>query len=105
MKSWLWNGDEFSPRDTIPLTDRGFRYGMAFFETILLKNGAPIFLSEHLAKLMGACSQRDFHFDHSAFEQIENILREIKSDGVARIYVTAGDGTVTSAADNCRVFV
>lgn len=29
----------------------------------------------------------------------------LRHDGFARIYVTAGDGSVTSATDNCRVFV
>src|SRR5205823_10667203 len=104
-RMWQRIDGQFAACDSVPISDRGFRYGMSLFETIRLKNGAPILLHQHLAKLMDACSQRDFHFEKAALEQVAKVLQTSSSDGVARIYVTAGDGSVTSAFDCCRVFI
>ena len=38
----------------IPLNDRGFLFGEALFETILVRNSAPVCLEDHLERLMSS---------------------------------------------------
>jgi branched-subunit amino acid aminotransferase/4-amino-4-deoxychorismate lyase len=103
-RSWLWNGATFLADATVPLTDRGFRYGMSLFESILVRDGMPVFLREHLEKLRAACGERAFA---AALPQLARIARLLEGceTGLARIYVTAGDGAVTSPVEHPRVFV
>ena len=42
---------------TIPVNDRAFNYGDGLFETILINNGAPLFLKEHLTRLRIGCKK------------------------------------------------
>lgn len=102
MKSWTWQDDQFTACDSVPLTDRGFRYGMSLFESILVRGGKPIFLREHLQRLLSSCARCALEVDGAALKSVGDLLRQ---DGFARVYVTSGDGTTTSAAENCRVFV
>ena len=102
--SWVWNGSDFEACDSIPLTDRGFRYGMSVFESIRVWNGVPLFFAEHLERLRRACAQCVFHMDDSAFASTEKLLRE-NGDGFARIYVTAGDGAITAPVAQPRIAV
>ena len=102
MKSWLWTGARFTPAKSVPLTDRGFRYGMSVFESLRVCNGAPEFFDKHLSRLMTACAERDFAVDERALTSAERLL---KTDGFARIYVTAGDGAPTDAASKPRVYI
>lgn len=104
MKSWAWSGTSFSARDSVPLSDRGFRYGMSVFESLPVRNGAPIFLAAHLARLRAACAQCGFAPDPAALAACGGLLRG-GGDGFARIYVTAGDGAVTEPCEDARVFV
>jgi len=103
--AWQWKDDRFEPCDSIPLTDRGFRYGMSLFESVMIRSGRPVFLSEHRNRLVQSCAQCDFKFDAQAFDRIEELLCDSLPNGLARIYVTAGDGAVSSPAEDCRIFV
>jgi branched-subunit amino acid aminotransferase/4-amino-4-deoxychorismate lyase len=104
--AWLWTGEGFEPCAGVPASDRGFRHGMALFETVCIRAGAPVFLPEHLAKLKHACEDREFPVDVAALTQIGQLLDHAGIvHGVARVYVTAGDGPVTSPANECRVLV
>ena len=51
MTGWQWNGTRFAPCATVPIEDRGFRYGMSVFETVAVMGGKPRFLAEHLDSL------------------------------------------------------
>lgn len=102
MKSWTWSNDQFVEGASVPVSDRGFRYGMSVFESICVRNGAPLFFPEHVERLRAACARCGFAVDLAAVEKAREMLG---SDGFARIYITAGDGTTTSDAAACRIYV
>jgi branched-subunit amino acid aminotransferase/4-amino-4-deoxychorismate lyase len=102
--AWLWTGTEFERTGGVPVTDRGFRYGMSVFESFPARDGKGIFLQRHLARLKEACAITGFTAPAGAIEGCEAVLKEA-GDGFARIYVTAGDGTVTEDCGACRVLV
>jgi branched-subunit amino acid aminotransferase/4-amino-4-deoxychorismate lyase len=103
--SWTWNGEAFAPAETVPIGDRGFRYGMSLFESIRLLAGEPHFLQEHLRRLQSSCEACGFSIPRGALEAIDAQLRTSTIDGLARIYVTAGDGAPTAPAGESRVYV
>jgi branched-subunit amino acid aminotransferase/4-amino-4-deoxychorismate lyase len=76
----------------LPLTDRGFRYGMSIFETIGLREHTPLLLDAHLAKLSGSAAAAKFQPPTGWKEVVRaQLLAPPISEGVARIYITAGD--------------
>jgi branched-subunit amino acid aminotransferase/4-amino-4-deoxychorismate lyase len=103
--AWLWTENGFAAADTVPLSDRGFRYGMSVFESFPLRNGVPFFLPQHLERLKKSAAQVGFKTALPARGEIEKLLREMPFNGFVRIYVTAGDGDVYRAAERCHVFV
>jgi branched-subunit amino acid aminotransferase/4-amino-4-deoxychorismate lyase len=105
MKSWLWTGGGFRAGATLPIPDRGFRYGMSVFESFPVRNGRPAFLMEHLARIETACERCGFGVSLPPLHRIERLFSRAAIDGFARIYVTAGDGSVTEPARNGRVLV
>jgi branched-subunit amino acid aminotransferase/4-amino-4-deoxychorismate lyase len=105
MKSWSWNGDAFEAVDTVPLTDRGFRYGMSFFESLRVAGGEAEFFEKHLTRLLSACAEQDFVVDEAALRAAEPLLANAGLDGFARIYVTAGDGGPATPVSAPRIFV
>jgi branched-subunit amino acid aminotransferase/4-amino-4-deoxychorismate lyase len=90
MKSWKLEAGQWIACDSLPLADRGFRYGMSVFETIAVSAGRPLLFDVHLERLKRAASDvgADFlglpEFD---FSQI--------STGLLRFYFTAGAGKPT----------
>jgi len=88
----------------VPVTDRGFRYGMSVFESFPIRNGVPLFLSQHLSRLRAACAATGLTAPPDALAQCEPLLRQT-GDGFARVYVTAGDGSVTDDCHSPRVLV
>lgn len=105
MKAWTWIAGRFEPCDAVPLTDRGFRYGMSVFESLRVSNGGPEFWEKHLSRLRGACAEREFAVDDEALKNAERLLQKAGVDGWARVCVTAGDGAPAAAAEAPRVFV
>jgi branched-subunit amino acid aminotransferase/4-amino-4-deoxychorismate lyase len=105
MKSWLWIEDRFEPHDSVPLTDRGFRYGMSVFESLRVTRGEPEFFDKHRSRLVQACAEREIALDESPLDQVAALFATETGSGFARIYVTAGDGTPSSPANQPRVFV
>jgi branched-subunit amino acid aminotransferase/4-amino-4-deoxychorismate lyase len=104
-KSWRWNGRKFVEAKSVPLSDRGFRYGMSLFESLRVINGQPEFFEKHSTRLLSACAERDFNVSETAVRQAEALLSAASMDGFARIYVTAGDGGPASAPSQPRVYV
>jgi branched-subunit amino acid aminotransferase/4-amino-4-deoxychorismate lyase len=105
VKSWYWNGELFEPCDSVALGDRGFRYGMSVFESLRVAGSEPLFLDAHLDRIVKACADRDFRCDERAFAAVEKTLRASRVDGLARVYVTAGEGALNAPATACRVFL
>lgn len=101
--SWQWNGVTFAPAAHLPVSDRGFRYGMSVFETIRVMGGEPEFFDGHVARLLSACGERAIPIEERIVAEAAPLLREKR--GVGRIYVTAGDGGLTAPAGQARVFV
>jgi branched-subunit amino acid aminotransferase/4-amino-4-deoxychorismate lyase len=104
-QSWLWNGLHFEKCISIPLSDRGFRYGMSVFESMPVQDGRVCFLPEHLDLIRHAASRKQFQFPSQSLEQVEQVLRGIRGSAFARIYITAGDGPPQAPADHCRVAI
>jgi branched-subunit amino acid aminotransferase/4-amino-4-deoxychorismate lyase len=103
-RAWVWTGAGFERTEGLPVTDRGFRYGMSVFESFPVRDGVGIFLEKHLARLREACAVTGLFAPREALGACETVLKEA-GEGFARIYVTAGDGTVTGDCDGCRVLV
>jgi 4-amino-4-deoxychorismate lyase len=103
--SWLWLKDGFHPECSLPVSDRGFRYGMSVFETLRIFKGTPGFLAPHLDRLRAAALGCGFRPPGEALSALPALLGSLTGTGVARVYVTAGDGAPTAPAEECRVVV
>jgi len=89
---WQWADGDFVPCEGVPLTDRGFRYGLGLFETIRVRNGKPEFFQEHLRRLMLDSEAAGFASLSWDSERLKARI-PIDFNGVLRIYRTAGDGS------------
>ena len=105
MKSWHWSGNAFEQADSLPLTDRGFRYGMSLFESMRVWNGRIEFWQQHAQRLITACAERDFPPTKNAINAAASVLESAGVNGFARVYVTAGDGGPTTPVTAPRVFL
>ena len=104
-RSWHWTGTAFEPADSVPIADRGFRYGMSVFESLRISCGEAEFFEQHLARLVQACADREFAVDEAALRAAPALFHGAAREGFARLYVTAGDGPLTAPAAQPRVFV
>ena len=100
-----WNGRDFVPCGGIPISDRGFRYGMALFESFAVRHGRVEFLNEHLDRLAAACRQCGWPVYTAAFARAGQWLRRLSGPSFARIYVTAGDGNPATPVQTPRVLL
>ena len=101
--NWLWNGHHFEPSAGLPFSDRGMRYGMSIFETFRIRRGRPELWAAHLQRLTRAAETCGFPIPLNALESAASIFPIQTREGVARLYVTAGDGTPSEPAITCRV--
>lgn len=92
-QSWLWGGNAFVPCNGIPISDRGFRYGMALFESFAIRAGEVEFLGGHLARIETACRQCGWAVDPAIFACAGELFARLAGPAFARIYVTAGEGS------------
>lgn len=91
------------PCPGVPLDDRGFRYGMHFFETLPVVHGRPRMLQRHLDKLTDAAGQAGWRIPDLG--PLANWLNaEPLPDGILRMYLTAGDGAPTDPVTTPRLF-
>lgn len=81
------------PAASLPIDDRGFRYGDGLFETIHVRAGAPEFWHAHLRRLrLGAERLKLACPDaHLLTEEAQQLLAQ-SVDGVLRIWLTRGPG-------------
>ena len=105
MNAWVWAPDHFEPCTTVPLSDRGFRYGMSVFESLRVNDGEPEFFEPHLTRLLTACADRGFSVAETALRAAAEVLQNHAASGFARLYVTAGDGAPDALGTEPRVFL
>jgi branched-subunit amino acid aminotransferase/4-amino-4-deoxychorismate lyase len=103
LRAWMWTGAGYERTGGVPVTDRGFRYGMSVFESFPVRDGVVFFLEKHRERLRAACETVGFCVPLGALEECEAPL--VDGSGFGRIYVTAGDGTVSGDFEECRVLV
>lgn len=104
MHRYLLESREFVPGADLPLSDRGFRYGMSVFETIAIRNRRALFLEAHLRKLDAAIERVRFRPPLEWRDAAVELLSTAPIDeGLARIYVTAGDGGANLEVARSRV--
>lgn len=81
---------------SLSITDRGFLLGDGFFETLLLKEGRPVWFAEHWSRLQATADWAFLSIPFSAKSIFEALLqlaqRTNHVDGVARITVSRGKG-------------
>lgn len=109
-----WRGGAFTAAESVPLSDRGFRYGLALFETLRISRGRALFVAEHLALLRASALAsgwwREAEFPGNALEAAARILAgegefTLPPEGLARVHLTAGDGSFTDCAGEARVYL
>ena len=99
-RAWLQSNGSWQPDATLPLTDRGARYGMSVFETIGIRAGQPLLLADHLALL--AASNADLLGKTMPEIQLPGLAPD--ATGILRLYLTAGDGAPTAPVGQPRLF-
>lgn len=81
-------------RARIAVEDRGFLYGYGLFETILIKEGRPVFWRLHLERLLAGCAVLGLALPVAGEEPgalvKETIRRNGVSTGVLRLTLSAG---------------
>ncbi len=105
VSSWIWEDGDFVTATSVPLTDRGFRYGMSVFESLRVTAGEAEFFDQHRARLLQACGERSLAVNDTALASIPELFASAARDGFGRIYVTAGDGGPASPSENPRLLV
>jgi len=101
-RAWALEGGIFREGGAVPITDRGFRYGMSVFETIALLRGAMLFGKEHLTRLREACGAAGFAFPKDLPAALSAWDLSGLPSGMLRIYVSAGDGGPCDPAEATR---
>lgn len=104
-RSWTLVDQALVPEATLPVTDRGVRYGMSVFETIAVHAGRALFAHEHVQRLAMASHAAGFIFPAGLTEPLVRELVAGFPDGSLRIYVTAGDGAPAASVEASRTFL
>lgn len=87
IKGWRFEGGRWIAAASVPLADRGFRYGMSVFETVGVRDGQPLLLEKH-ARLLAKSAKELLG------AEVRLVVPPLGSDdrGMLRVYVTAGEG-------------
>lgn len=101
-RSWVLRDGLFHPADGVPVSDRGFRYGMSVFETVAVRDGRRLFEGDHLDALHRAGQAAGFSVPAGLPEALQGLDPE--GDGMLRLYVTAGEGAPLAPAVSCGVY-
>ena len=80
---------------SIPISDRGLRFGDGVFETILLRYGKPYLWASHMHRLEEGLAALSIDADVSELEQqsLSLIKKNNITDGILRIMITRGSGS------------
>ena len=99
------NGDFMSlSKAKIPVTDYGFLFGYALFETMRAYNGKIFRLDEHLNRLMKSAELLGIPVDITGLRNIvlETVRRNNLQEARIRITLTMGEGSLTPDTGSCR---
>lgn len=99
MKGWQLDGGHWTAAASLPLTDRGLRYGMSVFETIGVRDGQPLLLDSH-RQILNASTQTLFGI--GCDWPLPPLVATDR--GMLRVYITAGDGGPADPVSHPRVF-
>jgi branched-subunit amino acid aminotransferase/4-amino-4-deoxychorismate lyase len=99
-RAWLRRNGSWQPDATLPLTDRGVRYGMSVFETIGIRGGQPLLLAEHLTLLAAGADA----LLSTSLPDLQLPPLAPEATGILRLYLTAGDGAPTAPVAEPRLF-
>lgn len=88
MKTWKKTGGAWEPCESLPLADRGFRYGMSVFETIAVREGRALLLEPHLERLERAAQS----CRAGGTPALPSFVFSQLGTGLLRFYLTAGEG-------------
>ncbi|MHC8363261.1 aminodeoxychorismate lyase [Pseudomonas sp. LS2P72] len=95
MDSWV----DGQPADALSLKDRGLAYGDGLFETIAVRNGAPVLLDRHLMRLVKGCQRLAINLDHAAVCTELLTYAQALGEGVLKLIVTRGESARGYAPD------
>lgn len=97
---WTLIDGVFQEGGSVPVSDRGFRYGMSVFETVAIRAGRMLLWPDHLDRLDRACAAAGFvRPGVQTWPEVRDL-----PDGMLRVYVTAGDGGPLARPAGCRVY-
>jgi branched-subunit amino acid aminotransferase/4-amino-4-deoxychorismate lyase len=108
---WQWDpgAREWVDNDRVPVSDRGFRYGMALFETALIYRRAPVLLRDHITQMFSYADSLQWPLPTGALLGIPSYLKQrrehLPEHGILRIHLTAGDGLFGARPGQPRLLV
>ncbi len=79
----------------IPVSDRGFLYADALFETLRSYNAKPFLLDRHLERMLNSCRELGIRPTESRCELarvVDELIAQVGADAYLRIAVTRGSG-------------
>lgn len=79
----------------VPVSDRGFLYGDALFETLRTYRGVPFLLERHLERLLASCCDLGIRPRESRAElagAVESLVEQVGPECYLRMAVTRGSG-------------
>lgn len=82
------------PADCVSVTDRALAYGHGLFETLPVYDGHPVFLTDHLRRLLQGCARLGIPLDHLT-DQLKQDFKQLElpqGAAVLKIIVTCGSG-------------
>jgi 4-amino-4-deoxychorismate lyase len=79
---------------SVSIEDRGLQYGDGCFETIAIRQGAPLLWERHMARLFDSCKLLGIEtgFDAGTLREEVGQLAKDRNRAVAKIIVTRGSG-------------
>ena len=103
LHGWEWLQNQWIPCNALPLSDRGFRYGMSVFESLRLQDGHLHFANAHWQRLLHGARQLGFPAPPDAAQlQSLPIAQTLPGSWFVRWYLTAGDGPPLAPIANPR---
>ena len=82
-----------APQNHIDVTDRGLQYGDGLFETITVRHGKAVFLTQHIARLTAGCQR--LHIPYANLNLLHTEIRQLcqhVEQAVLKIIITRGSG-------------